>query len=267
MGSERNSMKAYTVSEQVRRGIDVSRIKGEGPPLLRVGEASGGTSLPLSQSLSAAFDAREERIVWARDALALLQAGTPGACEAIKLAYEEEVRQRPQMRQEGTGADAALRWAGIWADEPDHLVLNNAETAEGRITKEPRDSSEALVLVNTLAPPGGRLWLEGTGLDERVECTGGRASVQWHRHAFPSPGCRIEAVGHGPEGEPWSLIRMTLLASFRIMREGPYEGFGDGPEDPFRSPVIVVTWPGSRVSGHVPKRYEREQRRRRQSRR
>lgn len=230
-------MKCWTINEEVRRGIKITR-DDDGEPSFIVGSPGSCSVIPVSKDIKELFEQRAEAIARVREAL-----------EAYAKSGGSEDKQLRQTVIEVTGQDVmnfgevAHAWA---AEDPEVMWLNSADVSTNepfRIILERRRESIALVHVETTS--SGQQYFEANAYDEYMP-EGGRPLVLRAFHEFPSVGIGVVARGSGPSGEPQGLFLMYPRASFRINRDV-------SPE------VLVVSWPGSSMKCFTPAKFKKRE--------
>lgn len=176
-------MKAWTINEQAREGIQISTGEDALEPAVLIGTGKAQVRFPVSRELRELF------------------------CEAYFKREDKEERITEAV-QVGPMGLVSMR-----------LKRCNLRDDRACLTvpfSEPNMSARALVLVETNAGHKGRLWF--TDIEAVSEECDGR--VKRVNRAFPPPGVDVIVSSKGPLGEPHSLLMMVPGARFLIHRTG-----------------------------------------------
>jgi hypothetical protein len=214
-------MKCWTVTNEVRRGIKITKSDEE--PRFQIDEES---FLPVSSGIKELFEERA------------------GAITAFRQALEaQDHEELKKLVRAVTGTDS-LDYEDIaraWAREnPEELWLKSASISDNQPTRLIRELGRSDVcLVHIATTSSGQQWLCSNTFEEEV-VEGRRPYVVRRYHDFPAVGVGPILEGKGPREEPQGLYVMYPRSSFRICRDQ-------------RPATLVVAWPGSTLKCFEPR--------------
>lgn len=201
-------MRCYRVDEDVYQGIYLSETK------TGLCVEVGDKRLPLSEELSNSLKAAKKKVV-----------------EVLERCLEEESYAGASLDRE----DIEDLNEVMEVVEPQSIELLYADLdGKGSIVREKERSSDALVLVETMAGENGHISFKSTTFDEVMDFRSNRVRRRY-RDQFPPTGVSIISEGKSKQGSRCLLLRMMPSSSFRMERTG---ALGEAPT------VFTVAWKG-----------------------